>query len=63
MKNWIKRAIRTFFQTAVGYITVAIPTVDWNDSALKTTLIGIGMSALAAGISAAMNYIDDKKLY
>jgi hypothetical protein len=63
MKNWIKRAIRTFFQTAVGYITVAIPTVDWNDSALKTTLIGIGMSALAAGISAVMNYIDDKKLY
>lgn len=63
MKNWIKRAIRTFFQTAIGYITVAIPTVDWNDSALKTTLIGIGMSALAAGISAVMNYIDDKKLY
>jgi len=63
MSNWIKRAIRTFFQTAVGYITVAIPTVDWNDSALKTTLIGIGMSALAAGISAVMNYIDDKKLY
>lgn len=63
MRNWIKRAIRTFFQTAIGYITVAIPTVDWNDSALKTTLIGIGMSALAAGISAVMNYIDDKKLY
>lgn len=63
MSNWIKRAIRTFFQTAIGYITVAIPTVDWNDSALKTTLIGIGMSALAAGISAVMNYIDDKKLY
>lgn len=63
MKNWIKRAIRTFFQSAMGYIVVAIPTVDWNDSALKTTLIGIGMSALAAGISAVMNYIDDKKLY
>lgn len=63
MSNWIKRAIRTFFQTAIGYITVAIPTVDWNDSALKTTLIGIGMSALAAGISAVMNYVDDKKLY
>lgn len=63
MSNWIKRAIRTFFQTAIGYITVAIPTVDWNDSTLKTTLIGIGMSALAAGISAVMNYIDDKKLY
>lgn len=63
MSNWIKRAIRTFFQSAMGYIVVAIPTVDWNDSALKATLIGIGMSALAAGISAVMNYIDDKKLY
>jgi hypothetical protein len=45
VKNWIKRAIRTFFQSAMGYIVVAIPTVDWNDSALKTTLIGIGISS------------------
>ena len=62
MKNWIKRALRTFFQSALGYICVAIPTVDWSSSGLKATLIGIVMSGIAAGISAAMNYHDDKLL-
>lgn len=63
MKNWIRRALRTFIQTAVGYICIAIPAIDWNDtSTTKGTLIGIGVSAVAAGISAVMNYIDDNKL-
>lgn len=62
MKNWVKRAIRTFFQTAVGYIAVAIPTVDWQSSGLKATLIGIVMSGVAAGISAVMNYLDERPL-
>jgi hypothetical protein len=36
MKNYIKRAIRTFVQTAVGYLVVAVPTVDFSEtSALK----------------------------
>ena len=32
MKTWIKRALRTFVQTAVGYLVVAVPAVDWSDS-------------------------------
>jgi hypothetical protein len=63
MKNWIKRALRTFIQAAVGYAVVALPAIDWQDTgALRGTLIGLGVSALAAGISAVMNYIDDTKL-
>lgn len=57
MKTWIKRALRTFLQTAVGYLVVAVPAVDWADTgALRATLIGIGTSAIAAGVSAAMNF-------
>lgn len=64
MKNWVKRALRTFIQTAVGYACVAIPAIDWSDtSKLRCTLVGIGVSSIAAGISAAMNYIDDNKLF
>lgn len=64
MKNWIKRALRTFLQSAVGYAVVALPAIDWeaDSSVLRGTLIGVGVSALAAGISAVMNWLDDAKL-
>jgi len=57
MKNWLRRALRTALQTAVGYLAVAVPNIDWSTekSALKTTLIGIGVSAVSAGLAAAMN--------
>lgn len=56
MKPVIKRALRTFFQTAVGYIAMNLTIVDWNDvSALKNVLFGLGVSAIAAGTAAIMN--------
>lgn len=57
MKIWIKRALRTFLQAAVGYLVVAVPAVDFSGDgkAVKTALIGIGVSAVAAGLAAAMN--------
>lgn len=57
MKEWAKRAIRTFIQTAVGYLVVAVPSVDFSgeSKAIKAALVGIGVSAVAAGIAAAMN--------
>jgi hypothetical protein len=57
MKNWLRRALRTALQTAVGYIAVAVPAVDWNadKAVLKSVLTGIGVSAVAAGLAAAMN--------
>lgn len=63
MKNWVKRALRTFIQAAVGYACVALPAIDWQDKgALRGALVGLGVSALAAGISAVMNYLDDVKM-
>ena len=63
MKNWVKRAVRTFVQSAVGYVCSAIVVVDWSAdrAVLKAALIGVFTSAIAAGISAVMNYLDDKK--
>lgn len=57
MKEWLWRALRTFLQSAVGYLCVAVPTIDWTEdvSVLKTALVGLGVSAVAAGLSAAMN--------
>ncbi len=57
MKNWTKRALRTAFQTMIGYIAVALPSVDWSadTNTLKPLLIGIGVSAVSAGLAAAMN--------
>lgn len=55
-KEWFKRAVRTFIQAAAGYIVAAVPTIDFeNTSILKTTLVGVAVSAIAAGISAVMN--------
>lgn len=58
MKTWIKRALRTFVQTAVGYISVSIMTVDFSAdrSAVRTALIGVAVSAAAAGMAAVMNF-------
>lgn len=61
MKNWLRRALRTALQTAVGYIAVAVPAVDWNadKAVLKSVLTGIGVSAVSAGLAAAMNLEED----
>lgn len=61
MKEWVKRALRTFYQSAIGYAVVALPTVDWSaDKAiLRSTLIGIGVSSVAAGLAAWLNYFEE----
>lgn len=62
MKNWIKRAVRTFVQTAIGYISVNVVAVDWtaDRSVIKTAIIGVGVSAIAAGLAAVINFIEDE---
>ena len=61
MKNWLRRALRTALQTAVGYVAVAMPTIDWSadKAVLKSVLTGIGVSAVSAGLAAAMNLEED----
>ena len=55
MKPWIKRAIRTFLQAAVGYAAIALPVIDFEGDGLKATLVGLGISAVSAGLAAVMN--------
>lgn len=53
MKTWMKRAVRTFVQTAVGYISVNIVATDLT---AKSAVIGLIVSAVSAGVAAAMNF-------
>ncbi len=52
MKIWLKRALRTFLQTAVGYIAVNVVTVDFS---VKSAVVGFAVAATAAGLAAVMN--------
>lgn len=56
-KETMRRAGRTFLQTAAGYIMVNLTVVDFTNGkeTAKTALIGLGVSALAAGMAAVMN--------
>jgi len=52
-----RRALRTFIQAIIAYIAVNIVTIDFTagDDVVKSALIGLGVSAVAAGLSALMN--------
>ncbi len=56
-KETLKKAARTFIQACLAYIAVNITLIDFtNDKeVIKTALIGLGTSAVASGIAAAMN--------
>lgn len=51
-KTCVKRAVRTFIQTAVGYVAVNIAATDLS---VKSAVLGLAVSAVAAGIAAVMN--------
>ena len=55
-ETW-RRALRTFLQAAVSYIAVNLCVVDFaaEGEVLTSALIGLGASALAAGLAAVMN--------
>lgn len=55
-ETW-RRALRTFLQAAVSYIAVNLCIVDFSagSDVLTSALVGLGASALAAGIAAVMN--------
>ena len=56
-KETLRKAARTFLQTALGYIVVNIAVVDFtgDKAVIKSALIGLCVSALSAGIAAVMN--------
>ena len=60
MKEWLRRALRTFIQAAIGFIAtnlvIYVAGVDFSNlNAAKTVFIGLVASAVAAGIAAVMN--------
>ena len=55
-KPCVKRAIRTFIQTAVGYIAVNVAATDLT---VKSAALGLAVSAIAAGLAAVMNLKED----
>ena len=52
-KEWLRRAVRTFIQTAAGYISVNIVTTDLT---VKSAVLGLAVSAVSAGVAAMMNF-------
>lgn len=56
-KETLKRALRTFIQAAIAYIAVNIPVIDFSNGkeVAKSTLIGLAVSAVSAGVAAVMN--------
>ena len=58
-KECLKRAARTFVQSALGYAAVNLVTVVQTNAtggeALSTALRGLIVSAIAAGLAAIMN--------
>lgn len=59
-KSCLIRALRTFLQTAIGYVltnvTLYLSGVNFGDNdVVKNALIGLAISALSAGAAAVMN--------
>lgn len=59
-KDCLKKVLRTFLQTAIGYIitnlTLYFGGVDFGDkSVLKNAAIGLAIAAFSAGSAAVMN--------
>ena len=56
-KESLRRALRTFLQAFFGYFVMSAEHIDFSTpkETLYTMLVGIGVSGLAAGLSAVMN--------
>lgn len=56
-KETLRRALRTFIQAFVAYVAANLFVVDFSAGVevWKSALIGVLMSALAAGMAAVMN--------
>lgn len=56
-KTTLKRAGRTFIQSALAYITVNVMYINFTDDkvSVKSAITGLLVAAVSAGISAVMN--------
>ncbi len=64
MKVWLKRALRTFLQAAVGFasanIVMYFTGITFNE--FGSTICGLATSCIAAGLAAVMNMKEADKL-
>lgn len=62
-KETIRRAFRTFFQSAVAYVMVNAVYINFTGDRVsnKSSVVALMVSAVAAGISGAMN-LDKEKI-
>lgn len=61
MKEWLYRALRTFGQAMLGYLTANLLAVVTeadvsNPTGFANTLLGLFAAAVAAGLAAVMNW-------
>lgn len=63
-KETLRRSFRTFIQSAVAYLTVNIVYVNFTGEKadVKSALLGVLISAVAAGISGVMNLEKEENL-
>lgn len=56
-KTTLKRAGRTFIQSALAYIMVNVMYINFTDdkASVKSAVTGLLIAAVSAGISAVMN--------
>ncbi|MBR3150107.1 MAG: hypothetical protein IKF64_08050 [Eubacterium sp.] len=56
-KNTLIRALRTFLQSALSYMLVNLAASDLtgDKDTVKTVILGLLISSVAAGLAAAMN--------
>lgn len=64
-KETLYRALRTFLQVAGGYIAANLPLICFTDDfdIVKSALLGLGVTAVATGLAAAMNLEDTNDKY
>ena len=51
-----KRAVRTFVQTATGFLLTELASGRYSLTDWKTWIVAVAASSIAAGIAAVMNY-------
>lgn len=60
-KKWYTRANRTFLQAFISSLAVTFSTAGITDlNGLKSLALSATLSAVAGGISAVMNWLDEK---
>lgn len=63
MKNWLKRALRTFLQAAVGFASANIVMyfTGVSEGEFSSAFLGLVTSCIAAGLAAVMNMKEDEQ--